>query len=227
VERLIAWYRVSSSGLAVVGLVLANLVPLVGVLWFGWNLWTILAIYWAENGIVGLYNVLKMAAVQGLGKVATIPFFVMHYGMFWLVHGIFVFSLPTFVGSDMGGAALVLPGEPPESRPATAGGADLSNVAFAAVFLLISHGVSYYFNFIRRGEYRRVTVTELMGQPYGRVIVLHMTILLGALGVAFVGAPVVALLILIALKTGIDLAFHLAQHRATAGQVLDGSSRTV
>ena len=219
-ERLIAWYRVSSSGVAVVGLVLANLVPLAGVLWFGWNLWTILAIYWVENGIVGLYNVLKMAALSGIGKFGYIPFFLVHYGMFWFVHGVFVFTLPFFAGGD-GDLGPVPPDPvmgliPSSAFDRASGGADLSNVAVAAVFLLISHGVSYYLNFIRRGEYKRVTAGELMGQPYGRVIVLHVTILLGGIATAVVGAPVVALMILVALKTAIDVAFHLAQHRAAA-----------
>ncbi len=64
-ERLLAWYRVGSSVGAVVALLVANLVPLVGVLWFGWNVWTILTIYWLENGVVGVFNVLKMLHAEG------------------------------------------------------------------------------------------------------------------------------------------------------------------
>ena len=63
-ERLIAWYRVGSSVGAVVALVAANAIPLAGVLWFGWNVWTILIVYWLENGIVGVYNVLKMLKAE-------------------------------------------------------------------------------------------------------------------------------------------------------------------
>ncbi len=208
-ERLLAWYRVSSSVGAVVALVLANLVPLVGVLWFGWSIWTILTIYWLENGIVGFYNVLKMAAVSGLGKLGVIPFFVMHYGMFWLVHGIFVLTLPTFV--PFGGSVGELD---PAITPNTAlAGPNVANVAIAGIGLFISHGVSYLFNFIRRGEQRRVTATQLMGAPYGRVVILHLTIIFGAFAVAITGAQLGPLLILIALKTGVDLAFHLREHR--------------
>ncbi len=43
-ERLVAWYQVGSSYGAVVALIIANLVPLVGVLWFGWDVWGILII---------------------------------------------------------------------------------------------------------------------------------------------------------------------------------------
>ncbi len=64
-ERLIAWYRIGSSIGAVVALLAANAIPLVGVLFFGWNVWTILIVYWLENGIVGVFNVLKMAYAEG------------------------------------------------------------------------------------------------------------------------------------------------------------------
>ena len=64
-KRLVAWYQVGSSYGAVVALILANLVPLAGVLWFGWDVWGILIIYWLENGIYGLFNVLKMRKAEG------------------------------------------------------------------------------------------------------------------------------------------------------------------
>ena len=112
-QRLLAWYRVGSSVGAVVALIVANLVPLAGVLWLGWDVWGILIIYWLENGIYGLFNVLKMRRAEGpddsspeavretrrrlngmrvngrppsgMDKAALIPFFVMHYGIFWVV----------------------------------------------------------------------------------------------------------------------------------------------
>lgn len=84
-ERLVAWYRIGSSVGAVATLIAANLVPLVGVLWFGWNVWTVLTIYWLENGIVGLFNILKMhRATPPAGPGITLGF-VMNYGIFWVV----------------------------------------------------------------------------------------------------------------------------------------------
>ena len=67
IERILAWYRVGSSVGAVVALIVANLIPLIGVLFFGWSVWNILIVYWLENGIVGVFNVLKMATAQGTG----------------------------------------------------------------------------------------------------------------------------------------------------------------
>ena len=77
---------------------MVNLIPLAGVLLFGWRLFDIMALYWLENGIIGLYNVIKMllsrsGAMGSVNKAFTIPFFIVHYGLFWAVHGIFVFLL--------------------------------------------------------------------------------------------------------------------------------------
>ena len=64
---------VTSSVGAVVALIVANPVPLVGVLFLGWNVWMILIVYWLENGIVGVFNVLKMLKAEGTRRTAARP----------------------------------------------------------------------------------------------------------------------------------------------------------
>ena len=224
-ERFLAWYRVTSSVGAVIALVAANAIPLLGVLFFGWNVWTILIVYWLENGIVGLFNIAKMAKAEGdfagqpgsitlngrsvtsMAKLGLIPFFVMHYGIFWLVHGVFVLTLPVF--GSMG-------------PPGSDGGPDMTDgfrpvtILVAVIALSISHAVSYWFNFVSAGEYRRVTAAGQMFAPYGRLVVLHITIILGGIAIAFTGAPAAAIAILVGLKSLMDLGFHLAEHRKVA-----------
>ena len=46
-------------------LILSNLVPVAGVILFDWNVSAILLLYWAENAIIGFFNVLKMSMAQG------------------------------------------------------------------------------------------------------------------------------------------------------------------
>jgi hypothetical protein len=53
-----------------------------------------------------------------------------------------------------------------------------------------------------------------MGAVYGRVVVLHLTILLGAFATAILGGPIWILLILVAGKTVLDLGLHAREHRA-------------
>ncbi|HET9083478.1 MAG TPA: DUF6498-containing protein [Candidatus Limnocylindrales bacterium] len=214
-DRILAWYRLGSSIGAVVALVVANVIPLVGVLFFGWSVWNILVIYWLENGIVGVINVLKMSAATGdeatarvtfvvdgrpsssATKFGLIPFFVVHYGIFWFVHGIFVLTLPAFF-SLMSDDGMTL---------------DLGPVLFAAAGLAVSHGLSFWWNFLRGGEYRRTSAAALMFAPYKRLVALHVTIIFGAFAVMFTGAPAAAVAVLVAIKTAIDLGLHLADHR--------------
>jgi len=215
VDRIVAWYRLGSSIWAVVALVVANLIPLIGVLFFGWSVWNILVIYWLENGIVGLINVLKMSVATGdevtpgvtfmvngrpatsATKMGLIPFFIVHYGIFWFVHGIFVLTLPAFF-SLMSDDGMTL---------------DLGPVVFAALGLAISHGLSFWWNFLHGGEYRRTAAAALMFAPYKRLVALHITIIFGAFAVMFTGAPAAAVAVLVGIKTAIDLGLHLAEHR--------------
>jgi hypothetical protein len=216
VDRLLALYRVGSSYGALAALIIANLIPLVGVLFFGWSVWSILVIYWLENGIVGVINVLKMSTAAGddaqgmsatftvngqpataMTKAALIPFFLVHYGIFWFVHGIFVLTLPAF---------LSLTSDVPIQLT-------FGPVLFAAIGLAISHGLSFWWNFLHGGEYRRVTPAGLMFAPYRRLVALHLTIIFGAMAVMFTGAPAAAVAILVGIKTAIDVALHLTEHR--------------
>ena len=276
-------YRRTAVTRSAIALLVANAIPLVGVLFFGWSLITILVLYWLENGIVGFWNVPKIIMAQGdivprlpdlpeaaarsattspaaaaalqeqwrevqaaqaqgittrsragvLGpqaraRLAAIPrvglamFFSFHYGMFWLVHGIFVFALPVFAGGFgsmtegpagcMDATGLLIPCE------GTAfGDVGWPSVLLGGVALFLSHGASFFLNYLGRGEYRTASPSGQMASVYGRVVVLHLTIIFGSIVVAFLGAPIAALLILVVLKTAFDLGLHLRERRkATA-----------
>jgi hypothetical protein len=41
-------------------LIAANLVPIYGVVFLGWEVFPLLLLFWLENLIIGMYNVLKM-----------------------------------------------------------------------------------------------------------------------------------------------------------------------
>jgi hypothetical protein len=52
--------RISCLQPSVVALVLANLVPLAGVFIFHWEVFPLLFLFWLENVVIGILNVLKM-----------------------------------------------------------------------------------------------------------------------------------------------------------------------
>jgi hypothetical protein len=229
VLRLFSLYRIASAPAAIALLIGSNLLPLVGVLFWGWNLWSILILYWIENGIVGAINIPKMLLARGDGasavsssggRIFLVGFFCVHYGIFWFVHGIFVwFALPLFAGFR---AAVEEPGvtftpggfELPGlfTGTVTSSGPRAELFVWGAIALLVSHLASFFLNYIGRREYLTRSVAVQMFAPYARVVVLHLTILFGGIITAFLGQPIGALVVLVVLKTVLDLALHLREH---------------
>ena len=202
----------ASGGLpraSLAALVAANCIPLAGVMFLGWTIGGIMLLFWLENALVGAFNVLRMwyAAKEepkdSVKKVMVIPFFMAHYGLFTMVHGMFVFTL--FI-----------------SRSPT--GLGFGGFLLALLALVASHGISFATNYIGRDEYRHVTAMDLMERPYSRVLVLHIVIIFGGIAVMATGQPMAALVILVLLKIGIDIAGHLKERDRLAQQLADDES---
>jgi hypothetical protein len=179
-------------------LLAANLVPLAGVLLWDWDAFALLALFWMENVVVGVFFALRMLTIDPrdpalwMAKLFLVPFFCFHYGMFTAIHGAFVFSV--FGKSDALRAA-----------------SDYGLWLPIAV-LLASHLFSFVWNYLVGGEFRRAQLTRTMMQPYARVIVLHVAIILGGIAATAFGSPVWALLVLVALKIALDLKAHVKEH---------------
>ena len=100
-----------------------------------------------------------MAAV---GQVAVAGFFVIHYGLFWFVHGIFVLTLPLFAGLGNGVATSAFP-----RRSARFDGSGSMRAWPLAVVALArsATAVSYWFNYLGGGEYRRTRRRRRCSRP--------------------------------------------------------------
>ncbi len=182
-------------------------------------------LYRAAVLAVGFYNVLKMAfakvrhPIEQLGKLFLIPFFMIHYGGFTAIHGFFalaIFSKGEQQGPPLGGESWpcffvflqmlfnivkhIMLTIPPAVR-------------LGVLSLFASHGVSFVYNYFIKGEYAHAKPQKLMGQPYARVVVMHITILAGGFLLMALGSPIALLLVLIVLKTAIDVKFHLREHK--------------
>jgi len=215
--------------LSVVVLLAANMIPLFGVLFLGWDAFYIVILYWTENIVNGFYNVLKMVfatvpyPAAHLGKLFLIPFFIVHYGGFTAVHGFFVLALfhkdgqgppmgqmnwPCFLVfvqmlfRVIGYMYSVIPPQ----------------VKLAVLALFISHGVSFIQNYLLKREYTTAKPDKLMGSPYGRVVVMHITILAGGFLTMAVGSPAALLVVLVVLKTILDIHLHNREHKKAAAR---------
>jgi len=211
------------TNIPLIALVAANLIPFWGVVFWGWDAFNMVLLYWSENIAVGFYNILKMAfakvnkPVEHLGKLFMIPFFTVHYGGFCAVHGFFVLML---FGKGDGGS---LQGN---SWPCFFVFLQmLLNVLkhiysimpqamlYAMGALFVSHGVSFVYNYLIKGEYAKARPDKLMGSPYARIVIMHLAVLFGAFLTTALGSPVGILIILVGLKTSLDVIFHLRQHK--------------
>lgn len=222
--------------LPLLALLLANLVPLFGVLYLQWDVGAIVVLYWAENLVVGLYNVLKMLVTGGTSALGTLLFFCVHYGGFCAIHGIFVLELTKFAGeistilptASWPGPLVVvqkilyfvqqiLDAAPPE-------------FSWACIALLLSHGASFLLLFIGQQEYRHTSINALMVAPYKRIAVLHVAVIIGGFVIIELGQPLGLLLALVALKIGMDIVLHNRSHRALTKSrnetVISGNTRT-
>ena len=189
----------SPSTLALIG---ANLISLAGVLFLDWKLGDVMVLFWAESAVIGFWNVIKLAVVGKWAALFAAPFFVGHFGGFMAGHFLFIYYLfvrgINALGPEAGVWAALL---------------DLFVPLWPALAVLfISHGVSFFTNYLGRREYLGTDLKTQMGEPYKRIIVMHLTIILGGFLTMLLRTPVAALLLLIALKTATDLYAHRKEH---------------
>ena len=196
---------------SLIALLLANALPIIGVLFLGWTVFPLVLVYWLENVVVGLYGALKLLFAQPrepaywMGKLFVVPFFLVHFGGFTYIHGVLVVAL---FGPNGTQPFDLLATVPPAIRA--------NHLGWAVFSLVLSHGLSFYWNYIKNGEYQRASLNALMSQPYGRVFVLHFTVLFGGWIVMLLGSPLLALVLLVVIKTAADLRAHNAERRKFA-----------
>ncbi len=196
-----------------VALIAANLVPLYGVVALGWKVFPIVLLFWLENVIVGAFSCLRLLTLAPkdptlwVVKLFAIPFFTFHYGMFTYIHGVFVFALF--------GRGLVQHSGFPTPK-LVAGVLGDYHLWPAALALVASHGFSYAWNYLGKGEFRRPTIGALMARPYARVFVLHIAIIGGGFLIMLLNTPTAGLVLLVALKIAMDLFAHTKEHAHAA-----------
>jgi Family of unknown function (DUF6498) len=200
-----------SERLDVALLATSNLVPLLGVLLFDWNVFAILILYWVENGVVGAINALKIRKVEApqvrlrdtaawrrfmardpdARQGSVLPLFIANYGIFWLVHGFFVFLLPLWLVPD--GSALALPVT------------SLLGMLVAIAGLTISDAARFRSGFLAQRRYLETTAQHQLLSPYPRLFTLHFVIIFGAAAALFLGQPTALIVLLVLIKTGFEL----------------------
>lgn len=196
-------------------LVLANMIPVVGVILWDWKAFDLLAAYWSENVVLGLLNIPRMLLARGGGnagwpaRTLAILLFCAHFSLFCAAHGFFVFAI--LGNRDIWSSPLLALPRMLGMAVTVAGG--------AIPAFVLSHLFSFFWNDVGQREYRCATLPGLMFAPYRRAAFLHMAALFGAFALSLLDSPVLPLLALIAAKTALDFGFHLFTHEVKPSAV--------
>jgi hypothetical protein len=212
--------------LATILLVLTNLVPLIGVIWWGWDAFLLLMLYWMETAIIAFWAFVRMAAspLSAMGDIRTesgqpitsrlglLAFFIVHAGIFMTVHFMFLWALFS------GGWAARVRGPGDFVREIVLG----TGLWLPLVFMFVVRGFSLGYGLMRpalvawkRGwpldaseaepMQTETVASAIVGGLYSRIVVMHMVILFGAWLTLAAGARMAPIILLVVLKTLADV----------------------
>lgn len=183
-------------------MIVMNLIPMYGVLFWGWSVTTLLAVYWAETLVIGLLNIPKILACRaGAGlNVETAFVFTLHFFSFSFIHAIALFIM--FFANAEGVNLIEL-------------FSSLFNFGYlfwAAVPFFFSHLFSMIVNFYGQKEYLKFSPDQMAKQPYVRIGLMHATLLLGGAMTTSAGSPAGFIIAMVVLKTAMDIYAHMREH---------------
>ncbi len=211
-------------------LLAANSIPIFGVLYWGWDVFVLLMLYWLETAIIGGWTIARIALAPpgSLGKIEIngrptmagsliiAGFFIVHSGIFMLVHMVFLWTLFSghwskeihgpidFVSKMIVGTDMWIP----------------------LLALFIVRGLGFVFHVLRpeiiqqfeESLHLRVSAPSaaapadelgsIIGAFYSRIVVMHMTIIFSAF-IAVLFGSIAPLIIMVCIKTVADVVLHL------------------
>lgn len=201
----------------VASIIIGNLIPVFGVAFLGWDGAQILVLYWVENLILGVVTLPRILSARGAAQPETKGelnhpvgagcFFIVHYGLFCIAHAVFTFMLAADLARSSGDGQLgVL------ERTLGHSGFWWAVLAIAVIQLVIQ--VREWW--LPKAWLGSTPSTEMF-QTYGRVFVLHFTVLVGAWLMSRFEAPTSAILLLCLAKAALELlTWRWSQSRSIA-----------
>lgn len=191
--------------------ILLNLITLWGVWFKGWDAKIIFLVYCLESVIVGIYTLIKilLSALNKSSEMSkyangTTPlvfglflmlFFTFHFGLFIFVQ-LSIFLGVANLGYDNTISVIGLFTNPTKYLP-----------VYAQLLLLsffITHGLIVIKNFVITKQYKTAKLTTLMFEPYGRIIIQQLVVIMGSMTLLIDKKGKVLILIFIVIKIFFD-----------------------
>jgi hypothetical protein len=194
-------------------LILSNLVPLLGILFWGWDTFVLLCLYCLETAVIGFWTIARVAtmsrdpgSVAGrsiAGTLALAGFFTIHAGLFMTVHMLFITTL--FAGPWAGRIhdarnfiSLIVIGK---------------DLWIPLLALFAGQGAIFINDAVNRFVFAKAPPTNadtgaIMGGFYKRIVVMQLAIMGGAFIAQAIGAAA-PLIVLVLLKVMIEIRFQM------------------
>ena len=192
-----------ARGLQRAAAVASAVVIAVGVLLFGWPAFTVLGFYWLENVVIGGFNALRILALGARGErhldsLGSAVLFTLHYGLFCLVHGVVLATL--FGGIESHGGhyaepALLMVGRIVHEKYG----------ALVVAAIVVAAAIDAWRALAAADVDDPQAIRRAMHDPYGRLMVLHVTLIAGGFAMTALHLPDAAALLLVAFKLAYDL----------------------
>jgi hypothetical protein len=203
------------SILLMLATLIGNLIPLYGVLYWQWDTFQLLMLYWMETAIIACWTLLRLARLSAsdrgeitvngrprpASQFALVGFFAFHSGVFILVHLLFlwVFFSQDWLKKVHGVASFF---------------SELfvvNNIWVALIFMFIASGISFLVDSAEppqraagQAGKKSDRVGSIVGGLYARIVIMQIAIIFGAM-ISGMSGSMAPLVIVIALKTLIDV----------------------
>jgi hypothetical protein len=192
-------------------MIAANLLPLIGVLFWNWDVFLLLVLYWFETAIIGFWTIVAILidphriigpTAKQTTRTFLVLFLIAHAGLFMGVHFMFLWALFS------GDWTKAVHGPIDFVRIIVIG----SGLWIPLIALFVSRGISSMLPLldpkILPVWLAPKPVHIMLGGFYKRIIIMHLTLIFGGIVAGAVGS-VVPLVLMIALKIAIELKLHL------------------
>lgn len=184
---------------AIIAIIVSLIVSLGGIFILGWDWRQIIILYWLTNITIGAVSLIDIArsdtTISKFSKLTAVvspntlkaffaAFFTVHYGMFTLVHGIFVFAIVS--GSFFG---------PMTQTPIEFGPLFTSWLLMSAATVIAKLSMPV----------QAMPIDKAFTGPYGRIVTLQVSIIFGVFIIEIFSLPAGAAILLIAVNTIFEL----------------------
>jgi len=172
----------------VLGGLLIGLLPILGVFHLGWGALALVILYWMENAAIGIATALRMLTIGAVSSreslarsIGSAIFFLFHYGVFWLGHGIFIVVGAGLARGSNGVGAI--------GRSELAEGINGLAILVALAALRLAWELVLFGVDLARGGFAEGKIDDEATAPYTRLVVLHVGIVLSGFAAVRAGDP--------------------------------------